>query len=48
MSTSFIYHAHGLQCYDYIRQDFAAGTSSNLVKQEADIYGALTRAPVTS
>jgi len=25
MSTSFIYHAFGLQCYDYIRQDFVAG-----------------------
>lgn len=25
MSTSFIYHAFGLQCYDYVRQDFVAG-----------------------
>ncbi len=25
MSTSFIYHAFGLQCYDYLRQDFVAG-----------------------
>jgi len=25
MSTSLIYHAFGLQCYDYVRQFFVAG-----------------------
>ncbi|MBI9080503.1 MAG: transposase family protein [Pseudodesulfovibrio sp.] len=25
MSTSFIYHAFGLQCHGYVRQEFVAG-----------------------
>ena len=29
MSTSFIYLAFGLQCYDYFRQDFVAGNVLN-------------------
>jgi hypothetical protein len=35
MSTSSIYHAFGLQGYDYVRQDFVAGCIHRDVRHKA-------------
>ncbi len=48
MSTSFIYHAFGLQCYDYVRQDFVAGNIILSIQAKTDLSAALTVAPATS
>ncbi len=37
MSTSFVYHAFGLQGYDYIRQDFVAGNIILSVRPKDDL-----------
>jgi transposase len=42
MSTSFLYHAFGLQGYDYVRQDFTAGKVILTIRPK----GRLVRCPV--
>lgn len=41
MSTSFIYHAFGLQGYDYVRQEFLAGNVVFTIRPK----GQLVRCP---
>ena len=37
MSTSFIYHAFGLQGYDYVRQSFVAGSVILWIRPKAKL-----------
>lgn len=41
MSTSFIYHAFGLQGFDYVRQEFVAGNIILTIHPKDHLVGCL-------